>query len=422
MTKHTHINGPRLLLLLVSTYLIFAVLLNSVGSVILQSILSFDVSKPQASVLEGFKDIPIAVVSFLFAAYLPRWGYRRALVLAMVLVATACVAMPLLSSFWMTKVLFLTVGVSFALVKVSVYSLLSYVNTGADKHAANMNVLEGCFMLGVLAGYWLFGAFIDQHTPASLSWLNVYWVLALACGLNLIFILTSMPDIRTQQTSDNAEGGFVDMLKLATLPFVVTFVLCAFLYVLIEQGLGTWLPTFNNEVLGLPANISVQITSVFAACLAIGRLSAGAVLRWISWFPLLLVCLTVMAVLLLVVMPLLEPSQQVGSVKGWQDVPMAAFVLPAIGLFMAPIYPAINSVVLSALKQQQQAAMTGLIVIFSALGGTLGSIITGMIFEYADGHTAFLFMLLPMGLLGVLLVAFRRGVLREQSPSAAAVS
>jgi FHS family glucose/mannose:H+ symporter-like MFS transporter len=65
------------------------------------------------------------------------------------------------------------------------------------------------------------------------------------------------------------------MLRLFMRPLVCVFVLTAFLYVLVEQSVGTWLPTFNNEILKLPAAMSVQVTSIYAACLALGRLSAG---------------------------------------------------------------------------------------------------------------------------------------------------
>jgi hypothetical protein len=43
--------------------------------------------------------------------------------------------------------------------------------------------------------------------------------------------------------------------------------------------------------------------------------------------------------------------------------------------------------------------MAGLIVVFSALGGTTGSIITGSLFEAFDGTTAFYFSLVPIGVL-----------------------
>jgi predicted MFS family arabinose efflux permease len=52
--------------------------------------------------------------------------------------------------------------------------------------------------------------------------------------------------------------------------------------------------------------------------------------------------------------------------------------------------------------------MSGLIVIFSALGGTTGSIITGNIFEAYGGETAFYFSLVPIGILMVCLFFFNR--------------
>ena len=49
-------------------YFVFAILLNSVGVVILQVQRNFEVSKSAASVLEGFKDLPIAIVSVMCAS------------------------------------------------------------------------------------------------------------------------------------------------------------------------------------------------------------------------------------------------------------------------------------------------------------------------------------------------------------------
>jgi MFS transporter, FHS family, glucose/mannose:H+ symporter len=77
-----------------------------------------------------------------------------------------------------------------------------------------------------------------------------------------------------------------------------------------------------------------------------------------------------------------------------------------IGLLLAPVYPAINSVILSSLPLRQHGPMSGLIVIFSALGGTTGSIITGHIFEAYGGQTAFYFSLVPITILIVSLIFF----------------
>jgi len=57
---------------------------------------------------------------------------------------------------------------------------------------------------------------------------------------------------------------------------------------------------------------------------------------------------------------------------------------------------------------RQHGPMSGLIVIFSALGGTTGSIITGHIFEAYGGQTAFYFSLVPVTILIVSLIFFNR--------------
>jgi hypothetical protein len=62
--------------------------------------------------------------------------------------------------------------------------------------------------------------------------------------------------------------------------------------------------------------------------------------------------------------------------------------------------------------------MTGLIVVFSALGGTSGSFITGRIFAATDGRTAFTLGLVPMALLIGGLYLFDRS-LRARAPQPA---
>jgi len=52
--------------------------------------------------------------------------------------------------------------------------------------------------------------------------------------------------------------------------------------------------------------------------------------------------------------------------------------------------------------------MSGLIVVFSALGGTTGSIITGHIFEAYGGQNAFYFSLVPVTILCILLFIFKK--------------
>lgn len=389
-------------------YFMFAIMLNSVGTVILQSINSFGISKPDASTLEGFKDLSIAFVSFFIASFIPRIGYKIALLIGLLLAAGACLLTPVWGDFIAIKVLFACIGISFALVKVSVYSLVGQLTHDTRSHSSLLNTIEGIFMLGVLSGYWIFSAYIDPDAPTSLEWLNVYY--PLAAGLFITACIVLFSPIQKTPVVSQPNGliqEFVEMLKLAYKPLVLVFVLSVFLYVLIEQGIGTWLPTFNSEVLHLPVDVSVQITSIFAAMIAIGRLMAGQILKFVNWYLFLNICIAMMAVLMLLSLPLADDIDAT-AVTGIFNAPIAAYLLPIAGLMMAPIYPVINSVMLSSLEKAKHAQMTGLIVVFSALGGTTGSIITGLVFDTFGGKNAFYLSLLPMALLAFTLFFFRK--------------
>lgn len=407
--------NTRILAALILTYMLFGILLNSVGTVILQSIDTLGQTKSSAAILEAFKDLPIAITSFLVASFLPRLGYRRAMIVGTGMVALACLAMPLVPTFAMVKLFFAITGIAFALVKVSVYSTIGLITANNAQHASMTNLVEGMFMVGVLSGYWIFGAFIDSANPASLAWVDVYWVLAaMSAAIVLLLAVTPLDETGAVRVASSPAQDFAAMLKLVARPLVVVFVISAFLYVLIEQAIGTWLPTFNREVLHLPAAMSIQAASIFAAALAIGRLSASAILTRVGWYPLVNACIVAVAALVLISIPMTEGLRPDAGI-GWMTAPAAAYILPLIGLFLAPIYPAINSAMLSALPKADHAAMTGLLVVFSALGGTTGSFITGHAFEAFGGQTAFTLSVVPMGLLLVSLAGFRRRSIRTDA-------
>ncbi|WNL48299.1 MFS transporter [Dyella sp. BiH032] len=390
-------------------YMVFAILLNSVGTVILQTIHTFGIDKPQASLLELFKDLPIAVTSFLVASFLPLLGYRRAMMIALAIVGSACALMPLYPSFHTTELLFTCVGIAFALTKVSVYSSIGLLTRGRAEHGRLTNTIEGLFMLGVLLSGWIFSAFIDHANPSNPVWFRVYWLLSALCVLVFILLAGAKLDESAAHSAgtESLGGSVAAMFRLLLRPLVYVFLLSAFLYVLIEQSFGTWLPTFNNEILHLPNAMSIQLASILAGATALGRIAAGQVLRRMSWHTLLNLCVVGMGVLVLLVLPLAQHAAPKPD-AGWFNAPLAAYLLPLIGLLMAPIYPVINSVALSSLPKPLHASMTGLIVIFSALGGTLGSRITAVVFASFGGIHAFYFSLVPMTLVLVTLFFFKR--------------
>ena len=383
--------------------------MNSVGTVILQVQTTYGITESSASVLEAFKDLSIAAMSFLVASYITRIGYKKSMLLALIIVAIACLGMPLVNQFWMTKLLFGAVGISFALIKVSVYGTIGLVVKDKSEHISLMNFVESFFMVGILSAGFIFSFFIDDTNPQSTAWVNVYYLLAVLAVLAFLLLLTTKIDESsiTKGIDDSPTGDFQEMFKLVIVPVVLVFVASAFIYVLIEQSIMSWLPTFNNKVLHLPNSLSVQMAGILAASTAVGRFLAGIVLKKLKWLTVLIICVLLSAGLVLIALPL---AQNLGSeaITGWGNAPLVAYIFPMIGLFIAPIYPSINSVILSTLPKNKHGIMTGLIVIFSALGGTTGSIITGNIFQHFGGQSAFYFSLIPMTILIIFLVIFER--------------
>lgn len=403
-------------LCLFGNYFLFAILLNSVGTAILQVQNSYAVSASEASILEAFKDLSIAITSFLTASLMVRLGYKRAMLIALLLITCICLLAAQVSGFWIMKLLFAAVGIGFALIKVATFACIALLTNNQREHASFMNFLEAFFMIGVLSGFFLFSLFVDDLQPGSRSWLQVYYLLAIFGGMAFIALLMVRLDETEIQVQEDQRGSvlqeFVAMFKLSAQPLVFTFVISAFLYVLIEQSIMSWLPSFNSSVLNMSTSLSIQMASILAASTAIGRLVAGFLLKKIDWFILVFGCLLISAVLVLLAMPLAEKVSD-GVVSSWAEAPVAAYVFPLIGLCLAPVYPAINSSILSALPARQHGAMAGLIVVFSALGGTTGSIITGHLFEVLGGQSAFYFSLLPIALIVFCLFLFKRQLSRN---------
>jgi fucose permease len=406
----------RIKLSLFINYFVFAILLNSSGIAILQVQNNFGVTKQAAAWIDPCKDLSIAIVSFLVASYIAKFGYKRAMLFALALITAVCFIIPNAPSFMSIKLLFIAVGACFALIKMSVYSTIGLVTKDSKEHISMMNFIESFFMVGNLSLYFIFSSFVDDSNPQSSSWLYAYYFLG---GLSLLafFLLLSA---KLDETVAHDESGkpvparFLDMFRLMKEPIVIAFVFSAFFYVLIEQSIQNFLPTFNNKVLLLPAVLSIQMGSILAGSTALGRFFAGVILKKLNWFYVIVGSLLLAALLVIIAMPLAK--EEAGrSITGWLDAPVAAYIFPLIGLLLAPVYPAINSVILSSLPKPKHGVMSGLIIIFSAIGGTTGSLLTGYIFDKYNGQTAFYFSLVPIGILIICLFVFKK----LQKPSVA---
>jgi fucose permease len=383
------------------SYFVLAILLNTVGIVIAQVIEDYNVSRLTAGTLEAFKDLSIMFVSFVLASFVPKFGYRRTLIYGLIALTFGCMIIASITEYWSAPVLYAITGSSFALMKVSVYSTVGLITKTQKDHTGFMNILEGIFMTGSLTGPLIFSVMI------SLShWNNTYWVIAVFTVISLVLILFTELD-ESQVKEEAKESSFIKMFALLKYPMVWVFIICAFLYVMIEQSFGTWLPTFNKEIFKLTSAQSASFLSIYAGSIAASRFLAGYLSKRFSWLSIQLFYL-VGAFLLTLIILIQTIGFRASGHENWYQAPPLAFVFSMVGFFIGPIYPTICSIVLSKLERARHSSMTGLIIIFSALGGTSGSMIIGLFSENFSVHNAFFFPLLPIALLAFALIPYKK--------------
>lgn len=392
----------RIRLSLFLNFFVFAILLNTVGIVIKRVIDDYSISEALAASLEAYKDLSIAIASFLLASYIPRFGYRRSMLVGLLAVTLASMLVALVTGFWVTPVLYMTIGVSFALIKGAVYSTVGLITSDQGEHTSLMNLLEGLFQVGALVGPLFFSVVMGMN----FSWYQTYWIIALVSVLAFILLLATPLD-ESAVAAHPEQAGFIEMMKLLKFPMVWIFVICAWLYVMIEQSFGTWLPTFQERIFGLAPSVAAAMLSVYAGSIAFSRFLMSYLSKRLPWLPIQLAMLGGAFVLILTIL-LATANWQPTFAEQWYQAPPLALVFSMMGFFIGAIYPTIVSIVLSKLEKGRHAAMTGLIIVFSALGGTTGSFVVGFISRSFSTHNAFFFPLLPITLLAILLIPYKK--------------
>jgi len=394
--------GIKLSLFLI--YFVFAALLNSVGILVERSQAVYDVAKEAAAILEPFKDLSIAFVSFFIGSFMPKIGYKRGMLVSLALVFLSCISMYFVDSFMAVKILFAITGMTFAVVKVAVYALVGYVSDTKNDHSKLLSLIETVFMIGIIFMYVVFPLFYDDSPD---GWLRGYLLMAILIAVAFFIILFSRFDIEEDEKGTSVIGDFIDMFKLFKSPLTWIFALFAFFYVMTEQGIMTWLPTFNKETLGISAQLASQVAVLLMISFALGRFVTGLLVKKIRWVYIAIAGVILASIIVLTVLPLAK-GITTSDISKFTDLPIVAFLFPLIGLFLAPLYPLVSSAVLSSMPKRNHSSLAGILTFFSAVGGTVGSLVIGFMFDSFGGDKVFYLSLIPMSAIFILLFSLNK--------------
>lgn len=382
--------------------------MNCVGIVIMQMVDHYHVSMLSASWLEAFKDGTIVIGTFLLASLIPKMGYKKSFITGISLEVIGCCLMAIYPSFITARIFFMMIGAAFALIKISTYSSISLITNNDNEHAAFLSLLEGFFMGGILIVFALFSFFMKFT-----FWSNTYWFLAAISAIGLFMLLLSPYDEKNLLANSTREhtkehAGFITMMRLFTKYIIWLFIILGFAYVFIEQGLTTWLPTYEEHVLHIAKVSSVELAGLFAGGLVIGRILGGIFIKHFNWRNVLIFCIIFALAVLLYTIKLSyhAAASNHHHIHAWQNIPLAAYLIPLVGVAIGSIYPILCSSILSSQPLEIQSSVSSLIVIVSALGGTIGSRIVGTLFGLFGGLTAIKVPVLPLIIILILLFPY----------------
>ncbi|WP_228720229.1 MFS transporter [Chryseobacterium panacisoli] len=348
------------------TFLIFSMVLNCMGLIILQ-LAEEKITYGELGFLESFKDLPIAFISLFAVSFINKTGTKKALISALVIVGFCSCLLPFIEVFWFFKLWFAIIGACFAIGKICVFGIIRNNISDEKSLAKTMNSVEASFMIGIFVVNTCFGWVVSSEY--SEYWKFCFLLIAFLSALT-IFLLSKIK-ISEAKPLEN-KSIFTELSGFVT-PSIILFLGVIFFIVFVEQGFNSWLPSFYKNHLKVNSFFALQATSFLAVFSYAGRTITANIIRRFSLPGYYLSCMAFIISLLTVIVGV----QYFDSA----DSKIILFLFPVIGLFLSPLYPVINSKMIAQMDKEKVNLFTSLIVIFSSLGSSVSSIIIAVLFE-----------------------------------------
>ncbi len=374
------------------SFLVFSMLLNCMGIIILKYS-GTQISYRGLGFLEFFKDIPIAIMSMVAVSFINKKGTKKSLITALTAVLLCCLLLPCLEGFWFFRLWFVVIGVSFAIAKIAIFAIIR--NNSSDEKCLTivMNRVEASFVIGVFCVNMGFGWLLSSMY--SEFWKYGFWIIGL---ISLCTIL-----LLRKQNYMEIPAEKIHILHSARQIFSLRnsiFFLIIFFLVFMEQGFNSWLPTFYRNNLKVNSFYSLQSTAFLALFSFLGRYLTSRLIVHFQWKKYLFFCL---AALLFIMM---AAQLLMADVSRYLNLLMIIF--PLLGLFLSPLYPLYNSKFLATTGKEKVNFFVSVIVVFSSLGSSFGSLAMSYIFHYSADTYFIIFSLLPLIMIILLTLFFTK--------------
>jgi len=346
-------------------FMMFAMTTDSVGVIIPELIRTFHLGMAAAGAFQYASMAGIALAGLGLGFLADRLGRKATIIIGLSLFAATAFAILAGHGFaWFVTLIFLA-GCAIGIFKTGALALIGNLCSGNREHTTTMNLVEGFFGVGAIIGPAIVASLIRNEV----SW---KWLYAIAGSLCVVLILMAIC-VRYPQSAPSADEpvNLRRTLRMMSNPFAVGFGTAIGLYVAVEASVYVWGPLYLASYRGEWLLLASYAIAIFFALRAAARFAGAWLLARFDWSA--VVALMAQAIFLCLI----------ASVAG--GVRVAIVSLPLSGLFMAVIYPTLNSKAISCFRKSEHGAVAGVLLFFTCAGAVLGPLIMGAAIDLLGG-------------------------------------
>lgn len=384
-----------LVVLIVITFFVISFLTNIIGPLVPEIIEDFDLSLTLVAILPFAFFIAYGVMSIPSGMLIEKYGEKKVMILAFTVAFVGALIFAVYPQYLVAVASLFLIGSGMAMLQVAINPLLR-VSGGEENFAFNSVVAQlffglASFLSPLVYSYLVlnmgnsdagfFVSTLSNLVPENLPWVSLYWIFALVSVIMVIVISASkFPEVLKNE--DEKVGALQTHIKLLKDKKVILFFLGIFAYVGAEQGVANWISEFLSSYHGYdPQTTGASIVSWFWGMMTAGT-AVGLVLLKIADSKKILISFTSLVIISLAL-----------SLYGSRE--MVLYTFPAIGFFIAVMFPIIFSLALNSVTEHH-GTFSGILVTGIA-GGAVVPLIVGALGDVFGLRIGMLFLFVAYG-------------------------
>ena len=381
--------------LILLTFFVISFLTNIIGPLVPQIIEDFELSLTLVALLPFAFFIAYGVMSIPAGILIERYAEKKVMILAFGVAFFGALLFSLIPSYRVAVLSLFLIGTGMAMLQVAINPLLRV--SGGEEHFAFNSLIGQLFFgaasflsplvysylvlnMGQADNGWFLQA-LSSVVPDNLPWVSLYWLFALVSLAMMVVIgVSKFPEvIKTDDEKVGALQTHIDLLKNKK---VLLFFFGIFCYVGTEQGVANWMSEFLSTYHGLdPQTVGATAVSTFWGLMTAGTVLGLFLLKIMDSRKVLIVFTSIVLICL------------AAALFGSANVARVAF--PAIGFFIAVMWPIIFSLALNSMEEHH-GSFSGILVTGIA-GGAIVPLIVGSLGDVFGLRVGMIFLFLTYG-------------------------